>query len=155
MDFDVVKLHEKAIIPTKKDGDLGFDLHVVADDNFYNHSYPGQPNDKRCILGGFKRSIFRTGLKMAIPDGYGVVFRDRSGLAAKHGIHVLGGVIDSSYRGEWLICLLNTSNRPYQIIEGDRIAQAVVIPEFSLNFKEVNELNETYRGEKGFGSSGK
>ena len=100
LNFEVVKIHPEAVIPTKIDGNLGFDLYCVADDSFYGH-----PKKKALCIS--QQYLFHTGLTMAIPEGCGVVLRDRSGLAAKHGIHVLAGVIDSSYRGEWCICLIN------------------------------------------------
>lgn len=156
MQLQVKKIHPNAIVPTKIKGNLAFDLHVVRDDHFFEHNYPGQPNDFRYnITSDTSRRIFHTGLTMAIPEGYGCVIKDRSGLAAKHGLHVLAGVIDSSYRGEWMVCLLNTGRTYYQITEGDRIAQAIIIPEYELEFLEVDELSETWRGEKGFGSSGR
>ena len=153
--FEYVKIHPKAVMPEKIAGNLAFDLSVVRDEGFYEHNYPGQPNDWRYILKPGQRRVFNTGLKIAIPTGYGVVFRDRSGMAAKCGIHVLGGVIDSTYRGEWLICLLNISNIEYEIIERDRIVQAVVVEEYAMTFNEHKELDATARGEKGFGASGR
>ena len=152
LDFKYVKIHPKAVTPEKITGNLGFDLSVVRDDSFRlsydNKSY-------RFILHPGQRHVFHTGLKIAIPNGYGAVYRDRSGMAAKFGIHVLAGVIDASYRGEWLVCLLNTSSNNYEIIEGDRIVQVIVLPEYSCTFQETKELEETERGEKGFGASGR
>jgi deoxyuridine 5'-triphosphate nucleotidohydrolase len=149
--FEVVKIHPKAVIPTKIDGNLGFDLHCVSDNEFTT-------DKKQYILsagsGNHNRKLFHTGLTMAIPEGCGVVLRDRSGLASKHGIHVLAGVIDSSYRGEWCICLINLGQYNYEFTEGDRICQAIVVPEYRIKFTEVEKLSETLRGEKGFGSSG-
>ena len=153
--FKFVKIHPKAIVPEKIKGNLGFDLSVVRDENFYEHNYPGQRNDWRYILEPGQRRVFHTGLKMAIPGGYGVVFWDRSGLSVKQGLTKMAGCIDSTYRGEWLVCLHNTSTVEYEIIEGDRIIQAIVIPEFSITFKECKELDDTFRGEKGIGSSGR
>jgi dUTP pyrophosphatase len=145
--FEVVKSHTNAVIPTKLDGNLGFDLYCVEDDSFY-----GNPRKKG--LCPKQQHLFHTGITMAIPEGCGVILKDRSGLASKHGIHVLAGVIDSSYRGEWCICLINLGQYSYEITEGDRICQAVVVPEYHIKFKEVGQLSETFRGEKGFGSSG-
>ena len=155
LEFKYVKIHPKAIAPTKVGGNLAFDLHVVKDEQFYEHSYPGKPNDFRYRLMAGQRRIFHTGLKMAIPSGYGCVIKDRSGLAVKQGLHVLAGVIDSSYRGEWMICLLNTGDGTYEIVEGDRIAQAILIPEYKIDFVEEKSLDDTLRGESGFGASGR
>jgi len=155
LQFKYVKIHPKAIVPKKINGNLAFDLHVVRDENFYEHNWPGQPNDYRYRLMASQRRIFHTGLKMAIPVGYGVIVRDRSGLAVKQGLHVLAGVIDSSYRGEWMICLLNTGDNTYEIVEGDRIAQAIVVPEYKIDFMEEKDLDDTFRGESGFGASGR
>jgi dUTP pyrophosphatase len=155
LEFKYVKVHPKAIAPEKIGGNLAFDLYVVRDEKFYQHNVPDKPDDYRYRLMANQRRLFHTGLKMAIPTGYGVVVRDRSGLAVKQGIHVLAGVIDSSYRGEWMICLLNTGDNTYEIVEGDRIAQAIVIPEYKINFTEEKSLDDTFRGEKGFGASGR
>ena len=155
LQFKYVKIHPKAIVPKKVSGNLAFDLHVVRDENFYEHNWPGQPNDYKYRLMAGQRRIFHTGLKIAIPVGYGVIVRDRSGLAVKQGLHVLAGVIDSSYRGEWMICLLNTGDNTYEIVEGDRIAQAIVVPEYKIDFMEEKDLDDTFRGESGFGASGR
>ena len=149
--FEVVKIHPNAVIPTKADGNLGFDLHIVADESFSTDKKeyilsPGSSNNNR--------KLFHTGLTMAIPEGCGVILKDRSGLASKHGIHILAGVIDSSYRGEWCICVVNLGKISYIFSEGDRIAQAIVVPEYRIKFNEVESLSDTFRGEKGFGSSG-
>ena len=141
-----VKIHPKAITPEKVAGNLAFDLSVVKDEEFDLREYMLAPGERR---------LFHTGLKIAIPTGYGALLRDRSGMAAKCGIHVLAGVIDSSYRGEWCVCLLNTSEWPYNIIEGDRIAQAIIVEDFNMSFTEHKELDATARGEKGFGASGR
>jgi len=153
--FEFVKIHPKAITPQKIKGNLGFDLSVVRSECFFKHTYPGQPNTHRYMLEPGERKLFHTGLKMAIPVGYGVVFWDRSGMSAKSGIQKCAGCIDSSYRGEWLVCLDNTDNRAYEITEGDRIVQAIVIPEYNIAFIENKELDATFRGESGFGASGK
>ena len=155
LDFDYVKIHPKAKAPEKIRGNLGFDLSVVKDETFFEYSYPGENKTYKYELRPGERKLFHTGLKIAITPGYGVLLKDRSGMAAKFGIHVLAGVIDSTYRGEWLICLLNTSDKIYCIAEGDRIAQGIIVPEYIINFHENKELDATARGEKGFGSSGK
>jgi len=97
-----------------------------------------------------------TGLAMAIPEGYEIQIRPRSGLALKHGITVPNtpGTIDSDYRGELKVILINHGLEPYEIRRGDRIAQAVLSPVVQASWLEVHELDETMRGEGGFGSTG-
>jgi len=104
-----------------------------------------------------ERSIIPTGLKVAIPEGFEIQVRPRSGLAYKHGITVLNapGTIDADYRGEIGVILYNTSNDTYQVTAGDRVAQAVLCPVFQINWVLVDELPDTPRGEGGFGSTGK
>lgn len=155
MFINVEKVHEKSIIPKSQELNLGFDLHIVSDGAFYRHYEPGEEISKRYVLGPGEKRLFKTGLKMAIPSGFGVLLRDRSGLAAKHGLHVLAGVIDSSYRGEWMICIVNLGKKPYQFVEGDRIAQGIIVPDYFVQFNEVESLDKTERGESGFGSTGR
>lgn len=151
LELKYVKIHPKAQVPVKKAGDLAFDLHVVRDDSF-SHQY----NDTWSFtLYARSAHIFHTGLKIALPKGYGAIYRDRSGMGAKYNIHVLAGCIDNSYRGEWMVCLFNLSGNNYIVEEGDRIVQAVLINEHNLTFTEEKELDATFRGEKGFGSSGR
>ena len=97
-----------------------------------------------------------TGLYMEIPEGYEVQVRPRSGLALKHGITVLNapGTIDSDYRGEVKVILINHSSEAFTIQNGDRIAQIVVARVHRLPFVEVDDLSATERGEGGFGSTG-
>lgn len=97
-----------------------------------------------------------TGLFMEIPEGYEVQVRPRSGLALKHGITVLNapGTIDSDYRGEVKVILINHSSEAFTIHNGDRIAQIVVARVHRLPFVEVDDLSATERGEGGFGSTG-
>jgi dUTP pyrophosphatase len=98
---------------------------------------------------------YRTGLSFEIPEGYVGLVWPRSGLSIKEGVDVLAGVVDSGYRGEVMVCLLNTGVRYVKIKEGDRIAQILFqeVPEFQL--QEVEILQNSDRGEGGFGSSGK
>lgn len=103
-----------------------------------------------------KRVAVPTGFAFAIPQGYEVQVRPRSGLALNHGISVLNtpGTIDSDYRGEIKIILANLGDEDFQIQTGDRIAQLVVTPVTHAEMVEVDELNETARGTGGFGSTG-
>ena len=102
-----------------------------------------------------ERVTIPTGLKMSIPDGYECQVRPRSGLARKNGVIASLGTIDSDYRGEVGITLINTSTEEYIINPGDRVAQIVFAPVEHIAWEEVQVLDETARGEKGFGSTGK
>ncbi len=102
------------------------------------------------------RHAVATGFAMAIPDGYEVQVRPRSGLALKHGVTCLNtpGTIDSDYRGEVKVILANLGDRPFPITRGDRIAQLVPAPVLRAELSEVADLDETARGTGGFGSTG-
>ena len=103
------------------------------------------------------RALVHTGLVMVLPPGYEAQVRPRSGLAAKHGISVLNapGTIDADYRGEVKVILVNLSNEPFVINPGERIAQMVVARYEKVEWDQVEVLDETERGEGGFGSTGK
>jgi dUTP pyrophosphatase len=134
------KLHPNALIPQMmRPGDAGMDLSSIAEIAI-------QPGT---------REIVKTGVSLAIPDGHVGLFWDRSGLAAKHGIHILAGVLDSNYRGELMVVMLNTSNQVYEVKAGDRIVQLLIQPVANLPIEEVSELPESNRGEGRFGSSGR
>lgn len=102
------------------------------------------------------RHAVATGLSFAIPDGYEIQVRPRSGLALKHGITVPNtpGTIDSDYRGELKVILINHGSEAFAIARGDRVAQLVLAPVVQARWDEVDELDETSRGEGGFGSTG-
>ncbi len=103
-----------------------------------------------------KYALIPTGLSMAIPEGYEVQVRPRSGLAAKHGVTVLNtpGTVDADYRGEVKVILINLGEEPFEITRGMRIAQAVVAEVPRVEYLEVAELDETDRGAGGFGHTG-
>ena len=103
-----------------------------------------------------KTAIIPTGLALSIPKGFEVQIRPRSGLAAKQKISVLNtpGTIDADYRGEIKVILINLGQEPFKVEKGLRIAQMVVCPIVRAQLKEVDNLNETERGEGGFGSTG-
>ncbi len=107
-------------------------------------------------LAPMARHAVATGFALAIPDGYEVQVRPRSGLALKHGISLPNtpGTIDSDYRGELKIIMINLGSEAFAIARGDRIAQLVVAPVQPAHFVEVAELDETERGTGGFGSTG-
>ena len=137
----VQKLSKEAIIPSYHSLEAaGFDLHSL---------------DEVCLRAG-ERLAVRTGLAFEIEKGYEIQVRPRSGLAIKNGISVLNtpGTIDSDYRGEIMVILVNLSKEDFVIHKGDRIAQAVVQRVWQVEFCEVDSLSESERGKKGFGSSG-
>ena len=141
MQLKVKKLHENAIIPQyAREGDAGMDLYSIED-------YSLQPGE---------RKLFKTGLGMEIPLGYELQLRPRSGLAFKNGISIVNspGTIDSGYRGDIGIILINHGNEIFDIKIGDRIAQGVLNKFETAEFFEVDELSESSRGSGGFGHSG-
>jgi dUTP pyrophosphatase len=103
------------------------------------------------------RHAVATGFAIAIPEGYEVQVRPRSGLALKNGITCLNtpGTIDSDYRGEMKVILANLSAEPFEVIRGERIAQLVPSPVLKATFREVSNLDDTARGAGGFGSTGR
>lgn len=124
-----------------KEGDAGFDLRAR----------------ESVTLAPGERALVKTGVAFALPQGYVGLVHPRSGLAAKHGITVVNapGTVDAGYRGEIMVCLLNTDLRePFVVERGDRIAQMVVQRFETARFVVVDELPESERGATGFGSSG-
>ncbi len=108
-------------------------------------------------LEPLKRAMIPTGLSIALPKGFEAQVRPRSGLAAKHGITVLNspGTVDADYRGEIKVILVNLSDMPFTINPGERIAQMVIARHEQAEWEEVEVLDETGRGEGGFGSTGR
>ncbi|MDR9419771.1 dUTP diphosphatase [Gracilimonas sp.] len=108
------------------------------------------------VINPGERVMIPTGLQMALPEGYEAQIRPRSGLAIKHGITMLNtpGTIDADYRGELKVIAINHGEEEFVVHHGDRIAQMVVAPVSQFPVVEVDELDETDRGEGGFGSSG-
>jgi dUTP diphosphatase len=109
------------------------------------------------IMAPGERALIPTGLAMAIPNGFEVQVRPRSGLAIKHGIGIINspGTIDADYRGEVKIGLINLGNTPYTIHRGDRIAQLIVQRAYQASITLVDELDTTQRNDGGFGHTGK
>lgn len=107
-------------------------------------------------IGPLERVMVPTGLYFQIPEGYEIQVRPRSGLAAKHGITVINtpGTIDPDYRGELKVLLVNLSNEPFEMQPGERVAQLVFARYQRLEWQEAVVLDETKRGEGGFGSTG-
>lgn len=142
MDVKIVKVDKELPTPAYAHaGDAGMDLYSADE-------YTLAPGESK---------ILSTGLKFAVPDGYELQVRPRSGLAAKHGITVLNtpGTVDHQYRGIVGVILINHSKEPYEIKRGERIAQAVFNKFESVSLIEADSLDETARGEGGFGSTGK
>ena len=142
VNFEVLIISEPGFEPSyAKPGDAGADLRSF---------------DKLTLPAG-QRALVRTGVKIAMPNGYVGLVHPRSGLAVKHGITVLNapGTIDAGYRGEIMVPLLNTSEDDFDIEAGDRIAQLVFQKVEIARFVPVQTLPDSSRGETGFGSSGK
>ena len=112
--------------------------------------------DESYELKPLERHMFRTGIYLGIPDGYEGQVRPRSGLALKYGITVLNtpGTIDADYRGEICVILVNLSDTPFTVHDGDRIAQIVFSKYEKCSLKTVDQLSETDRGSGGFGHTG-
>jgi dUTP pyrophosphatase len=108
-------------------------------------------------LAPLERKLFRTGLAIAVPEGYECQVRPRSGLALRHGITLLNtpATIDSDYRGELMIMLINLSGETFEVTRGMRIAQMVIARVERVAFRPVEQLPTTARGDGGFGSTGR
>lgn len=122
-----------------KAGDAGFDLYAREDTVLR----PGVP------------TAVPSGVAIELPAGYVSLVWDKSGLAIKQGLKVLGGVIDSQYRGEYMVGMINLTDTEYVFSKGDKIAQVLIQKVEQATFEFVEELSETERGATGFGSSGK
>ena len=140
----IKKLDEKAVIPTYESSySAGADLYALLDDQI--------------IINPGETELIRTGLAMEIPKGYAGFLYARSGLASKKGLAPANkvGVIDADYRGEIMVALHNHSNESQIVENGERVAQIVFAPFYKADFKVVDELEDTIRGDGGFGSTGK
>lgn len=144
MEIRLVRLDPDIEIPTvAKPGDAGVDLRSTIDVE---------------IPAGGHRALVPTGVAIALPEGYAGFVQPRSGLALRHGVTVLNtpGLIDSGYRGELQVILINTDpTEPFRVTRGERIAQLVVQRVESPTFVEVDSLDETERGAGGFGHTGR
>ncbi|MFA6183631.1 MAG: dUTP diphosphatase [Parcubacteria group bacterium] len=139
MKIEIKKINPEAKTPIYAlKNDAGMELYSVQD----------------LIVEPGKIIVCETGIAMAIPVGYVGLIWDKSGVAFKGGIKTMGGVIDSSYRGEIKIILTNLSDKNYIINKGDKIAQILIQKVESPDIKEIEVLNDTERGEGGFGSTG-
>ena len=119
-------------------------------------NFPVAQREAGLTLAPMQRAVCPTGIRVAIPVGYEMQVRPRSGLATKHGITVPNtpGTIDSDYRGPLGVALINLGTEPYTVRHGDRVAQVVVAPVVQAGFAVVEGLDETVRGTGGFGSTG-
>lgn len=134
----IKKIHPAANIPVyAHDGDAGLDLYAIEGGEI-------KPQD---------RAKFGTGIAVEIPSGHVGLIWDRSGLSTKKGLKTLGGVIDSTYRGEIIVSMANISGEPVQIMQGDKIAQILIQKVESVGVEVVDQLDETVRGKDGFGST--
>jgi dUTP pyrophosphatase len=142
IELPIRRLRGDAVLPDRAyDGDAGLDLAACD----------------RVVLGPGERAVIGTGLAVAIPDGCAGFVQPRSGLASRHGISIVNspGLVDSGYRGEVKVVLLNTDReRPFTVEPGMRIAQLVVIPVPEIGPIEVEQLPGSDRGDRGHGSSG-
>ncbi len=143
MNVQLQKLHPDAVIPTfGSAGAAGADLYALL--------------EEAVTLCPAQTLLIKTGIAVAIPDGYvGLIFA-RSGLASKRGLAPANkvGVIDSDYRGELMVALHNHSDQPQTVEPGERIAQLAILPYLQPQFVETEQLDETDRGAGGFGSTG-
>lgn len=143
MNLRIKKVKSKAVIPSyQTSGAAGMDLSACI--------------EEPVVLAAGKQVIIPTGVALEIPEGYEVQLRGRSGLAAKHGVGLTNGVgtIDSDYRGEINVILMNWGSEPFEVTPGMRIAQMVVAKYETVTLELVDELAATDRGEKKFGSTG-
>ncbi len=140
MELKIKKLHPEAKMPTyAHHNDAGMDLYAVEE----------------TIIPAQGRVLVPTGLAMAIPDGYVGLVWDKSGISYKAGLKVIGGVADAGYRGEIFVGIMNTTDEEYIFAKGDKVAQMLIQKVEQPTLLEVDELDETARGEGAFGSTGK
>jgi dUTP pyrophosphatase len=141
IELPITRLRDDAVIPARAySGDAGLDLAAC----------------ERVELAPGERAVVRTGLAVAIPEGYAGFVQPRSGLAMRHGLTIVNtpGLVDSGYRGELQVILLNTdANAAFVVEPGMRVAQLVVVPVPEVELVEVDELPASERGVRGFGSS--
>lgn len=137
----------------EKDGDLELPGYETADSAGMDIRLA---IESECVLEPGRILLLPTGFAVAIPSGYEIQVRPRSGLAVKHGITIVNspGTIDADYRGEVKVGLINLSNTPYTLKRGDRVAQMILAPVVQMELKVVDTLDDTKRGAGGFGHTG-
>ena len=141
MELKVKKIHEDAKIPAyAHEGDSGMDLYSVED----------------TVLQSGETKLVKTGLQIAVPKGFEAQVRPKSGLAAKFGVTVLNtpGTVDSGYRGEVMVILINHGKEEYKVEKGKKIAQMVIAKVEEAKIEVVEDLDDTTRKDGGFGSTG-
>jgi len=140
MKLQIQRIHPDAKLPSYAyEGDAGMDLFSVED----------------IAVAPGEKVLVATGLKLAVPAGYAGFVWDKSGLAAKHHMKTMAGVLDSNYRGELKVVITNLGSQPYEVRSGEKVAQLVIAPIATPDVEEVDEIEANdIRGEKGFGSSG-
>jgi len=141
MNLPVKRLHPDAQLPTRGTPEsAGLDLYAY---------------ERIATISPGKRLLIKTGVSVAIPDGHVGLIWPRSGIAVKHGLDVLAGVIDADYRGEIRVALINHGNEAVRICRGSRVAQLLIKPVAMLTPVDAEELPDTERGAGGFGSTEK
>lgn len=139
-ELKIKKLHSNAKLPERAyPGDAGLDLFSIED----------------LVIKKGERATISTGIAIELPENCTGLIWDRSGLAFKHGVTGLGGVVDHSYRGEVKVCLINLGPEDYEVKAGEKVAQIIVQHFVELNPVFVEELSDGHRADRGFGSSGK
>ena len=144
MEIKIKKLNENCILPQyMTDGSAAMDVYACIENEI--------------VIQPRERVLIPTGFAVGVPSGYAAILCARSGLAYKNGIGLANGigVIDSDYRGEFIVVLHNHGAEPQEVDHGERIAQLVITPVFTPGFTEVAELTDTTRAGGGFGSTGK
>ena len=140
MEIKVKKLVPEAVLPSYAHvDDAGMDLFCL----------------EKVVLTPGQRAQMRTGIALEIPKGYVGLIWDKSGLAQKYGLKTLGGVVDSTYRGEIMVGVVNLDSKPYTFEAGHKIAQILIQKIEKVNIVDVDELSVTARGPHAFGSTGK
>jgi dUTP pyrophosphatase len=136
----IKKLRADAVLPTYAHvGDAGLDMYTC----------------ESVVVAPKERAALPTGIAMEIPEGYVGMIWDKSGIAIKNGLKILGGVVDSPYRGEIMVGIINLSKEPYVFEKGHKMAQMIIQKKENVVVEQVEDLSDTTRGEGGFGSTGK
>jgi len=136
----IKKLYDDIILPSYAlEGDAGLDIYTLED----------------ALINPGENFIFHTGFALEIPSGYCALVWDKGGISMKRGLKVMGGVFEYTYRGEYTICLYNTSKEIQEFKKGDKIAQLLIQPIIKAKLIEAKELSETKRGTGKWGSTGK
>jgi len=141
MKVKIKKLYPETKLPNYAHlGDVGMDLYSCEE------TYTLEPGERKHFMVGFA---------LEFPVGYAAIVKDKSSLPKEYGIHVLGGVYDAGFRGEYNVCLINLGSEAAVIERGRKIAQLLIVPVAIVELEETQELSETSRGEGKFGSTGK